>query len=254
MRTLGAAAGREVRRQLTQPWSWLIVALFAVLAGIAFTTNLSAFLDASMEALGAPRARPINVNQLLIRPFIVEVGIVALVVLPLLTAGLGAVGRPVVKSVERPAPASTFADVAGPFVGALTVYAVMLALSLPLPLALFFFGDPEWAPIASGYLGLLLIGGAFLAAALLIASLASTVLPAVAATLALSLALAAFTWLGDSSVSGTRETFRALSVGAVLDDFAKGVIDIGHVVTSLTIAAVALFLTKSTLTPSQSRQ
>lgn len=253
MRTLGAAAGREVRRQLARSSSWLIVAVFALLAGIAFTTNLSAFLDASLEALGAPRSRPMNVNQLLIRPFIVEVGMAALLVLPLLTAGLGVVDRPAVRSLDRPAPA-TFADVAGPFVGVLTVYVVMLALSLTLPLVLFFFGDPEWAPIASGYLGLLLIGGAFLAAVLLIASLATSVLPAVAATLALSLALAALTWLGDSSVSGTREVFRALSVGAVLDDFAKGVIDAGHVVTSLTITAVALLLTRSTLTPNQPRQ
>lgn len=254
MRMLGAAAGREVRRQLVQPWSWLMVALFALLAGVAFATNLSAFLDASLEALGAPRSRPISVNQLLIRPFIVEVGMVALLVLPLLTAGLGVRGRPVVRSPARSAPASTVADVAAPFVGVLTVYVVMLALSLVLLLVLFLFGDPEWAPIASGYLGLLLIGGAFLAAALLIASLAASVLPAVAATLALSLALAALTWLGDSSVSGTREVFRALSVGAVLDDFAKGVIDTGHVVTSVTIAAVALFLTKSALEPNQSRQ
>ena len=57
----------------------------------------------------------------------------------------------------------------------MAVYAVMLVASLLLVLALFVFGAPEWGPIASGYLGLLLIGAAFIAAALFISSLATRV-------------------------------------------------------------------------------
>jgi ABC-2 type transport system permease protein len=110
-------------------------------------------------------------------------------------------------------------------------------------------GAPEWGPIASGYLGLLLMGAAFIAAALLISSLATSALPAAIATFALAFALAAFAWLARSADPAAQPVFRRLSPVDAFDDFAKGVIDTGHVVTSLTIVAVALFLTRHILRP-----
>jgi ABC-2 type transport system permease protein len=137
-------------------------------------------------------------------------------------------------------------DVTGPFIGVMAVYAVMLMASLVLVLGLFVFGGPEWGPIASGYVGLLLIGAAFIAVALFISSLATRVVPAAAATFAVSFALVACAWLAQSAAPGTRPAFQRLSIGGTLDDFAKGVIDAGHIVTCLTIVAVALFFTRHT--------
>jgi ABC-2 type transport system permease protein len=219
-------AWREMARQLTSPATWLIVGVFALLAGLAFVNNLNAFLDASIDALSAPPPRPINVNQLMIRPFVVQVWIAALLVLPLVTARVRA---------TRFAMAQ--------FAGVLAVYGVMLAASLALVALLFFFGALEWAPIVSGYLGLLLAGAAFIGAALFISSLATTAVPAAIATFAISLALMAATWLAQSGAPAARPAFRPLAIGLALDDFAKGVIDAGHVVTCVTIAALALFLT-----------
>src|SRR5688572_25766054 len=229
----------EVRRQLLSPASWLVVAIFALVTGITFILKLDAFLDSSLEALSAPPSRPVNVNQLLIRPFLVQAGLAALLVLPIITAGAF---RSRSASLP-PAYTSDVSRVAGPFIGVMAVYTVMLATSLILVLGVFLFGAPEWGPIASGYLGLLLIGAAFIAAALFIASLATSAMPAAIATFAIALALAASTWLARSASAGARPAFGILSIGAAFDDFAKGVIDAGHIVTCLTIVAVALFLT-----------
>ena len=243
--TVRALVGREVQSQLTSAVTWLVVGLFALLAGAAFVTNLNTFLDASVEALSAPPSRPVNVNQLLIRPFLVQVGLAALLVLPVLTARLYTAKR------RATTPGANLPFVLAPFVGVLAVYGVMLAASLALVLMLFLHGAPEWGPIASGYLGLLLIGAAFIAAALFISSLATSAIPAAAATFAISLALVASTWLARSAAAGARPAFRILSIGAAFDDFAKGVIDAGHIVTCLTIVAVALFLTLHTLEPDE---
>ncbi len=54
MTTVGAIAGRDVRRQLTSPTSWLIVGVFALLAGGVFVTTLIAFLDRSSQVLSVP--------------------------------------------------------------------------------------------------------------------------------------------------------------------------------------------------------
>ena len=242
MRALRAVAGSEVRRQLLSPAAWLAVAAFALVAGAAFVFNLDAFLDASLDALSAPPLRPVNVNQLLIRPFLVHVGLAALLVLPIVTAPAFRSRLP-----SKPPPSMPgVASVAGPFIGVMAVYAVMLVASLLLVLVLFVFGAPEWGPIASGYLGLLLIGAAFIATALFISSLATHVVPAAAATFAVSFALVACAWLAQSAASGARPAFQRFSIGETLDDFAKGVIDAGHIVTCLTIVAVALFFTRHT--------
>lgn len=235
-----AMVGREVKRQLASPITWMVVGLFALLAGGAFVVNLNAFLDASVEALSAPPSRPVNVNQLLIRPFLVQVGLAALLVLPVITARAYSGRR-----------RQTLPFVIAPFIGVLAVYAVMLAASLALVVLLLLHGAPEWGPIASGYLGLLLIGAAFIAAALFVSSLATSAMPAAIATFAIALALAASTWLARSAAAGARPAFEILSIGAAFDDFAKGVIDAGHIVTCLTIVAVALFLTLHTLEPDE---
>ena len=244
-----AMVDTEVKQQLASPVTWLVIGLFALLAGAAFVTNLNAFLETSVAALSAPPDRPVNVNQLLVRPFLVQVGMAALLVLPVITARAYR-GR---RHTSEPAEAGPHVRrwVAAQFAGVLAVYAVMLAVSLVLVVLLFLYGAPEWGPIASGYLGLLLIGAAFIAAALFISSLATSALPAAVATFAIALALAASTWLARSADAGARPAFRILSIGAAFDDFAKGVIDAGHILTCLTIVAVALFLTVHTLEPDE---
>jgi ABC-2 type transport system permease protein len=216
-------------RHLTSPVSWLIAAVFALLSGVAFLITLNAFLDRSAEALTQPPLQPINVNQLLIRPFLSQLAIAALLVLPLVTA-----------RAKRQAAAAMFADT-------LTMYVAMLLPSLVLVVLLFGFGTPEWGPIATGYIGLLLIGAAFISVGLAITSVASSPWAAAAATFALSLMLAAATWLARAGTPGARAIFRHVSVGEPIDDFAKGVLDTGHIVACLTIIALGVFVTKHTL-------
>ena len=233
MTTVRAIAWVEVRRQLTSPTTWLIVGLFALLAGGAFVSSLNAFLDQSGQALSGPSPQPMNVNQLLIRPFLLEIGMAALLVLPLITA----------RAYTQERRAMNLQMVLATFVGTLTLYAVMLLASMALVAVLFAYGAPEWGSIASGYLGLLLTGAAFISAALFISSLATSAVAAGIATFAISLMLVAATWLARSGAPAAQPVFRSLSVGEGLDDFAKGVVDTGYIVSCLTIIALGLFLT-----------
>ena len=243
MTTLRVITG-EVRRQLSSRASWLIVGLFALLAGGAFVTTLNAFLDQSSQALSVPPPQPINLNQLLIRPFLLQIGMAALLVLPLSTARAYSHQRRVgTRDQVQPSAAVNRQIVLATFVGTLMLYAVMLLASVALIAVLFVYGAPEWGSIITGYLGLLLTGAAFIAAALFISSLATSAVAAGIATFAMSIILAAATWLARSGAPDVQPAFRYFSVGEVLDDFAKGVVDSGHIVSCLTIIALGLFLT-----------
>lgn len=63
-------------------------------------------------------------------------------------------------------------DVAlGKFLGALGLLALALLLTLAWPLTIGSLGALDWGPILGGYLGLLLLGGAYLALGLLVSAL-----------------------------------------------------------------------------------
>ncbi len=68
-------------------------------------------------------------------------------------------------------PVTDFQIIMGKFLGCGRAYALMLAVTLIHIAVLFIYGNPEWKPIASGYLGLLLMGASFISVGLLISSL-----------------------------------------------------------------------------------
>ena len=108
---------------------------------------------------------------------------------------------------------------------------------------LFVFGNPEWKPIATGYLGLLLMGGCFLSLGLFISSLTKNQIVAAMATFAVFLMLWVINWISTFVGPTTQTVLQYLSLTEHFDDFAKGIIDTKHVIYYLSFMAFGLFLT-----------
>jgi ABC-2 type transport system permease protein len=68
-------------------------------------------------------------------------------------------------------PVTDWQIILGKFLGAMGLYAAMLLVTLLYMAILFVYGNPEWKPMAAGYLGLLLMGGCFISVGLLVSSL-----------------------------------------------------------------------------------
>ena len=73
----------------------------------------------------------------------------------------------------------------------------MLAVTLLHIALLFCYGDPEWKPVVTGYLGLLLMGGCFISVGLLISSLTKNQIVAGMVTFAVFLMLWVINWIGQ---------------------------------------------------------
>ena len=56
------------------------------------------------------------------------------------------------------------------FVGAVCLYAALVAVTFVHVGLLFYYGQPDWRPLMAGYLGLLLQGSGFIAAGLFFSS------------------------------------------------------------------------------------
>jgi ABC-2 type transport system permease protein len=131
----------------------------------------------------------------------------------------------------------------GKFLGALGLYSAMLAVTLFDIALLFFFGRPEWRAILAGYLGLLLLGGCFVALGLLISRLTKNQIVAGVVTFAVFLMLWIVNWTADQAGPTMRAVLNHLSIIDHFDDFARGVIDTKHVVYYLSFITFGLFLT-----------
>jgi len=140
-------------------------------------------------------------------------------------------------------PVTDMQIILGKFIGAMGLYASMLAVTLVYIAILFLLGKPEWRPIATGYLGLLLMGGCFISVGLLISSLTKNQIVAGFMTFVVFLMLWVINWIADSSSPTTREIVNYLSVTEHLNDFVRGILDTKHIVYYLSFITFGLFLT-----------
>ena len=112
---------------------------------------------------GMNPAQALNINQMLVGPTLMNTTVIMLFLFPLITMRTySEEKRSGTIELLLTSPVTDVEIILGKFLGAMLLYAAMLAVTLIHMAILFVFGDPEWKPIATGYLGLLLMGGCFL--------------------------------------------------------------------------------------------
>src|SRR5207237_1218736 len=136
-----------------------------------------------------------------------------------------------------------FQIIMGKFLGALALWVLMLAVSTIHLAILFHYGRPEFKPLISAYLGLLLLGGCFISVGLFISSLTKNQIVAGMVTFAVFLFLWVITWIGGFSGPTVDKLTTYLSIIDHYDDFGKGVIDTTHLVYYVSFITFGLFLT-----------
>jgi ABC-2 type transport system permease protein len=139
-------------------------------------------------------------------------------------------------------PLTDLEIIVGKFLGALGLYAAMLAVTVPYVGILFYYGNPEWRPLVSGYLGLFLLGACFVAMGLFISSTTKNQMVAGAATFIVFLFFWIINWFSESAGPTFGPILSYLSITEHFDDFGKGVIDTKHVIFYLSFVAFGLFL------------
>ena len=243
MRNALAIADKELRAYFASPIAYIVIGFFALVFGWMFASILNWFVGQGMQ-MGMAGPQNMNVNQQMIRPLMLNMTVVFLLLLPLVTMRTYAEEkRSGTIELLLTSPITDLQIILGKFLGAMGLYAAMLAVTLIHMGVLFWYGNPEWRPIAAGYLGLLLMGGCFIAVGLLISSLTKNQIVAAVVTFAVFLMLWVINWIGESSGPTTRDVVSYLSITEHFDDFARGIIDTKHVVYYLSFITFGLFLT-----------
>jgi ABC-2 type transport system permease protein len=243
MRNTLAIAQRELNGYFSSPIAYVLIGFFALLFGWFFYVPLAFFEQQSMQ-MGMNPNQPMNINQMLIGPTLMNTTVIMLFLFPLITMRTYAEEkRSGTIELLLTSPVTDVEIILGKFLGAMALYGAMLAITTIHLAILFIYGNPEWKPIATGYLGLLLMGGCFLSLGLFISSLTKNQIVAAMATFAVFLMLWVINWIGTFVGPTAQSVLAYLSLTEHFDDFAKGIIDTKHVIYYLSFMAFGLFLT-----------
>ena len=242
MRNILAIADKELRSYFASPIAYVIIGLFALLFGWFFFVYLSVFVQQSSQMMmggGAP-----NINERMIRGVFLNSAVIVLFVMPMITMRTySEEKRSGTIELLLTSPVTDFQIIMGKFLGALGLYASMLAVTMLYMAILFFYTTPEWRPIAAGYLGMLLMGGCFLSLGLFVSSLTRNQIIAGMVTFSVFLLFWVINWIATFTGPTTQNILNYLSITEHLNDFTRGVLDTKHFVYYTTFIAFSLFLT-----------
>ncbi len=148
MRNIMTIADREFAAYFATPVASVFIVIFLILQG-ALTFNLGGFFDRGQADLG---------------PFFTFIPWVFLLLVPAITMRLWAEERRL-GTIELllTLPLTQGQAVLGKFLAAWAFCAVALTLTFPMIITVNILGQPDNGVIAAGYLGALLVAGAFLA-------------------------------------------------------------------------------------------
>jgi ABC-2 type transport system permease protein len=227
LKNIIAISRKELASYLASPMAYVVTAVFLGLSGTFFASYLAAtsYSDTS------------------IRGFLEGGQVLILLFAALLTMRLIAEERKVgTWELLLTAPVRDVEIVVGKFVGSLGVLAAMLLLTLYYPLLLMVLGDPDLGPIATSYVGLLLLGSTALSIGLFASSLSSNQIVSAVVAGGMLFALWFAGVVGGFTAGPLGELLSYLSLSGHLPDFVRGVIDTRAVVYYLSTTALFLYL------------
>ena len=247
LRNISAIAGKELRSFYSSPIAWVMLGLFAAIFGYFFGAALTYFAKASMAGQMGGGPQKVNVNLEMIRPLLSNTTVLILFLLPMVTMRTySEEKRSGTIELLLTSPLKDVEIILGKFLGAMGMYLGLLAVTAVYMSIVFIYGNPAIKPLLSGYLGLLLFGGGFVAVGLFISSLTSNQMVAGAASFVVFLLFWIISWLGESMGPTMASIMSYLSITEHFDDFGKGIIDTKHIIFYLSFIALGLFLaTKS---------
>jgi ABC-2 type transport system permease protein len=251
LRNIGAIVEKEWRHYFGSPIAYVALFVWTMLFGGFFALTFERFLMYSVRGGMEGGGPKMSLNDWVIGAVLHNMAVVALFVTPMLTMRLFAEEkRQGTIELLSTAPITDLQIVLGKFLGALSVYVLMLLSSLPNFALLWHYATvaPEWKPVASGLLALLLLGGSFISLGLFLSTLTKNQVVAGSLTFGLGLGFWILGWMDEPTAGTITKVVVYLGLLTHSEDLMKGVIDLKDVVYYLSFIGFGLFLAHQSVT------
>ncbi len=239
MKSVFTVFRKEFKSYFFSPIAYIVLFVFLLVSGIFFFLYLQSFIEAQTDPRLTFAGEGISLNEFVIRPFFGTISVLFLLLIPLITMRLIADER---KSFTAEllftSPVKITNIIIGKFLSSLLLFSVMIILSAVYILVVVKYGNPDPGPILSGYLGLFLMGGSFLAVGIFASSLTDNQM--IAAVISFGMLLVF--WIMGASSSAGDSVIGYLSIINHFENFGKGIIELTDVVYYLSFAFLGLYL------------
>ena len=253
LRNICAIVEKEWRHYFGSPIAYVALTIWTLLFGLFHVLIFRSFLLYSMRSAqqtefgGAPK---LSLNELVIGHVLQNMAVVALFVTPMLTMRLFAEEKKQgTLELLATAPITAMQIILGKFFGALSLFALMIAAGLLNFVLLWQYATvaPEWKPVATGALGLLLLSACFIAIGLFVSTLTRNQIVAGTLTFGVLLGFWILGWLDDPTSGPLMRVVAYLGLLPHLDSLMKGVLDLKDIVFYVSFMVLGLFLAHQSL-------
>lgn len=231
MNSIWAITLKELKTYFVSPIAYIITAMFLLISGYFYSLILSMTKDAGMMTY-----------------LFGNMSVVLLLICPLLSMRLFAEEeRNHTMELLVTSPITDTGIVLGKFLASAILLLLMLATTLHFPIILFVMGNPDPYPILSGYLGIFLMGCAFLAIGMLTSTWTQNQIIAAVSAFSISLLLWFLGASGSVTTSELGKVLSYLSLNTHYESFAKGLLSLSDLLYYLSIIGILLFITVRSL-------
>lgn len=235
-------ARKELKQLFSSPIAYVALAMFFLITGFLFFSMIGVYTEQVLQLQGSPPP-DFNPTRIIFTPLYQDVSFVLILLVPVLTMRLvSEEDRTHTMELLATSPVTSAAIVLGKYLAAVVLFLVLLALSVYMPLSLAVVGRLDWGLLASSYVGLLLLGGAFLAIGLFASTLNENQIVSAAIGFALLLMFWVLGFAQQASGSAVQQALSSLSFSAHFGNLTGGVIDTQDVVFFLSLAGFFLLL------------
>ena len=251
-RNISLILKRELNAYFSSLTAYVVIIMFLLMSGYFFYNLLATFSVVSFQAQTDPmlakQYQLLNINETVVRPLFGSISIIMLLLAPLLTMRLFAEEKKT-GTIELllTFPINDIDVVLGKYLACFIVLLTMIVLTATYPILLVILGEPEVMPIITGYLGLILLGAAFISLGIFTSSLTENQI----VSASISFGMLFFFWLISYSVAlvsaGFGQVLRYLSINEHIESLSKGVMDTEDIIYYLCFIVLFLFLTLRSL-------
>jgi ABC-2 type transport system permease protein len=248
---------REFRAYFISPIFYALSTVFIFIISFMFFQSLEYYQQIFMQAAQyPPMMERININEMIMRPLFGTMSFVAvLILMPMLTMRVFSEEKKT-GTIELllTSPVKDWHVILGKFLAAFSLYTAMMGLTMIYPLVLQIYGDPDWGPIWTGYLGLLLMGAGVITIGLFVSSLTENQIVSGVICFGVALILWMLDFASESVTGPLGQALGYLSVTRHYDTFEKGILDSTDCLFFLSFVYFGLFITVRSLESTRWRQ
>lgn len=248
MRNVWTICRRELYSYFVSPVAWVLMAIFAILGGLLTYDYAAAFINSTMQMQMRGEQAGLNLNEVVIAPLLSQMSIVSVFLIPMISMRLFAEEkRQGTIELLVTSPITDMELVVGKWLSGVILLATLFGI-LILDFSFFFrYGNPDWKPVATGFVGVLLQGLCLLAFGTFISTVTKNQIVAGAVGFAFALLLIFLGWAIEFNTSAVARVLSYISIVSHLDSFTRGVIDTKDIIYYLSMIVLGLFLSVRSL-------